>query len=99
MGDAATTSATSLSTMTITRCTAPIGMALVAFTALFQAAHADELTDRVSTIRVPGASKVIKAHSGADGTIHLLFDNDEGPRYANSRDGGLTFSAPMAIVD
>src|SRR5262245_1912263 len=89
-----------INTMKITRCSQPIGLALIALTALFLlVAHADESTNRVSPIRVPGASKVIKAQSGTDGTIHLLFDNDEGPHYANSRDGGLTFSAPMAIVD
>ena len=85
--------------MKITRSTPRIGLALIALTALFQAAQADDLANRVSTVRVPGASKVIKAQSGADGTIHLLFDNDDGPQYANSRDGGLTFSAPIAIVD
>lgn len=63
------------------------------------AMDADEMTNRVSTIRVPRASKVFKAQSGADGAIHLLFDSDDGPQYVKSHDGGLTFSAPMAIVD
>src|SRR5262245_8848400 len=86
--------------MKITRCTPPIGVALIAISTLFLlAAHADDLTGRVSTIRVLGASKVIKAQSGADSTIHLLFDQDDGPHYANSRDDGLTFSVPIAIVD
>ena len=61
--------------------------------------HAEETTDRVSSIRVPGGSKVFKAQSGTDGTIHLLFDADKGPQYVKSQDGGLTFSAPMAVVD
>lgn len=61
--------------------------------------HAEETTDRVSSIRVPGASKVFKAQSGADGAIHLLFDADNGPQYVKSRDGGVTFSAPIAVVD
>jgi hypothetical protein len=42
---------------------------------------------------------VFKAQSGADGTIHLLFDAADGPQYVKSEDGGLTFSAPIAIVD
>ncbi len=48
---------------------------------------------------MPAVSKVVKAQRGADGTIHLLFDADDGPRYASSRDGGATFSPPIAVVD
>jgi hypothetical protein len=61
--------------------------------------RAAETASRVSSIRVPGASKVFKAQSGADGTIHLLFDGADGPRYVRSLDGGLTFSAAVAVVD
>jgi hypothetical protein len=50
-------------------------------------------------IRIPGASRIVKAQTGADGTIHLLFDATDGPFYAYSRDGGQTFSAAMAVVD
>ena len=63
------------------------------------ASHADETASRVSSIQVPGTSKVFKAQSGADGTIHLLFDAADGPQYVKSRDGGLTFSSPNAVVD
>jgi hypothetical protein len=63
------------------------------------ASHADETASRVSSIQVPGTSKVFKAQSGADGTIHLLFDAADGPQYVKSRDGGLTFSPPIAVVD
>ncbi len=63
------------------------------------ATRADEMTKRVSTIRVPGASKVFKAQSGADGTIHLLFDSDDGPQCIKSHDSGLAFSAPITVVD
>lgn len=61
--------------------------------------HAEETTDRISSIQVPGVSKVFKAQSGVDGTIHLLFDAADGPQYVKSRDGGLTFSSPVAVVD
>ena len=61
--------------------------------------RADETTSRVTAIRVPGASKMLKAQSGADGVIHLLFDAANGPQYVKSPDGGLTFSAPLAVVD
>ena len=63
------------------------------------ASYAAETSDRVSIIRVPGASKVFKAQTGKDDTIHLLFDSDDGPQYVQSRDSGLTFSAPIAVVD
>jgi hypothetical protein len=61
--------------------------------------HAGEVTNRVNTIRVPGASKVLKAERGVDGTIHLLLDAAAGPEYVNSKDGGLTFSKPIPLVD
>ena len=62
-------------------------------------ARAEERANRVSTVRVPGLVKVIKAQLGADGTIHLLGDLDSGPQYFKSQDGGITFSAPIAVVD
>ena len=61
--------------------------------------HASDVTNRVSAIHVPGASKVFKARIGADGAIHLLFDGEDGPFYARSQDDGRTFGPPMAIVD
>lgn len=69
------------------------------FFACTLASHAAEMSNRVSAIRVPGASKIFKAQSGPDGTIHLLFDADDGPQYVQSRDSGVTFSAPTAVVD
>jgi hypothetical protein len=54
-------------------------------------------TERVSVIQVPGAPKVFNAQSGADGTIHLLFDSDDGPQYVKSSDSGVTFSAPIPV--
>lgn len=63
------------------------------------ATRAGEIASRVSTIRVPGVSKIVKARSGTDGVIHLLFAEVDGPHYANSRDGGVTFSAPIPVVD
>src|SRR5213080_2503881 len=61
--------------------------------------HASERANRVNVIRVPGDDKVVKAHLGADGAIHLLLDAEDGPRYVKSTDAGVTFSAPMTIVD
>lgn len=63
------------------------------------AAHADDGASRVTAIRVPGVTNAVKAQCGPDGTVHLLFDAEDGPRYASSRDGGITFSPPMTVVD
>src|SRR6266496_215953 len=63
------------------------------------AGHASERANRVNVIRVPGDDKVVKAQLGADGAIHLLLDAEDGPRYVKSLDAGVTFSAPMTIVD
>jgi hypothetical protein len=60
---------------------------------------AGEPTSRVKTVRVPGAEKVVRAARAADGTIHVLFDSSDGPKYAASTDGGATFGAAIAIVD
>lgn len=54
---------------------------------------------RVEVIRVPGASNVMKAETGPDGAIHVLYDAEDGPRYVTSLDSGRSFSAPMAVVD
>lgn len=63
------------------------------------AAHAEEAASRVTPIRVPGVTNAVKAQCGPDGTVHLLFDAEDGPQYASSRDGGITFSPPMTVVD
>ena len=60
---------------------------------------AAEPAGRVSVIRVPGVTNAVKAQCGADGTIHLLFGAEDGPRYVRSQDGGITFSPPMTVVD
>jgi hypothetical protein len=55
--------------------------------------------DRMSTIRVAAAGQVVKAQIGANGTIHLLYDTEDGPQYSSSRDSGVTFSEPIPVVD
>lgn len=61
--------------------------------------HASERTNRVSVIRVTAAGQALKAQLGADGTIHLLLDLPDGPRYVKSQDDGRTFREPIAVVD
>src|SRR5438093_7978819 len=63
------------------------------------AGHSSERANRVNVIRAPGNAKVVKAQLGANGAIHLLLDAEDGPQYVNSTDAGVTFSAPMTIVD
>jgi len=63
------------------------------------ASHADDATNRVNAIRIPAAGPVMKAQLGTDGVIHLLFQTAHGPQYAKSEDSGLTFSAPITIVN
>jgi hypothetical protein len=38
------------------------------------------------------------AKTDSAGTIHLLCDSKDGPKYARSSDGGVTFSAATAVV-
>jgi hypothetical protein len=86
--------------MNVPRCTLRSGWTLILLiTFSLLVAQASDVANRISTIHVPGASKVFKAQSGADGAIHLLFDGNDGPFYARSQDDGRTFGPPRAIVD
>lgn len=53
---------------------------------------------RVTTISARSLGRPIVARIGDEGTIHLLCDSEDGPSYANSMDGGVTFSAPISVV-
>ena len=59
---------------------------------------AEQTAGRVKTIQIPGGLKVMKAQIGVDGTIHVLLDAEDGPRYVKSSDAGISFGAPMKIV-
>lgn len=58
-----------------------------------------EQANRIKTVRVPGDAKVVKAQIDRSGTIHVLLDSDDGPRYVKSTDAGGSFSPPMPVVD
>ena len=60
---------------------------------------AGEPTSRVTTVRIAGAASVVKAQTGSDGVVHALFDAADGPRYASSKDGGVTFGASIPVLD
>src|SRR5947207_473347 len=79
--------------------TVSVSLAVGLFFTAIGAGQAREQTSRVSAIRVPGDAKVVRAKLGADGIIHVLLDAEDGPRYLKSTDGGMTFSAPMTIVN
>src|SRR5258707_9397304 len=60
------------------------------------AAHAAE---KVRTVPVPDRGQPLVAKADAEGTIHLLYDTADGPRYVKSLDNGKTFSAAIPVVD
>src|ERR1043166_1375880 len=70
----------------------------LAFSGAFSVDAADAAV-RVKAVHIPGDAKVAKAQLGADGTIHVLLNAEVGPRYVKSTDTGVTFSAPITIVD
>jgi len=55
--------------------------------------------NRVTTVPVPDGGRPIAAKTGADETVHLLFDSADGPQYATSADNGRTFGSTIAVVD
>jgi hypothetical protein len=61
-------------------------------------AIADDSAGKVTTVAVPGGGKAVVARADKDGSVHLLFDSEDGPKYAKSTDGGLTFSAAIPVV-
>ncbi len=62
------------------------------------ATNADDQSSRVTTIPVPDHGQPAAAKTDAEGTIHLLFNTQDGPRYATSRDHGKSFSDAMPVV-
>jgi hypothetical protein len=53
----------------------------------------------VTTIPVPEGGKPVVARADAEGTIHLLYNSADGPKYAKSSDNGKTFGTPIPVVD
>ena len=64
-----------------------------------RAAKADDGVGRVVTRPVPGKGRPVVAKTDAGGAIHLLYDSEDGPKYAKSTDDGMTFGAAIAVVD
>lgn len=61
-------------------------------------AAADCPGDRVATTAAPRGGRPVTARLDGAGDIHLLYDSEDGPCYATSRDGGRTFDKPIPIV-
>jgi hypothetical protein len=53
----------------------------------------------LETASTPAGGKPVTARIDPAGTIHLLFDTNDGPAYATSKDRGNTFSPTIQIVD
>src|SRR6476659_1706649 len=68
--------------------TLPLGLSAVA----------DDSAAKVTTVAVPSGGKPIVARTDKDGAVHLLFDTGDGPKYAKSTDGGVSFSAAIPVV-
>ena len=61
-------------------------------------ATADDGARQVTTVPVPDRGRPVVAKTDAEGTIHLLYDSEDGPKYARSTDGGRTFGPAMPVV-
>src|SRR5262245_16642939 len=61
-------------------------------------AIAGDSAGKVTTVAVPGGGKPVVARADKDGAVHLLFDSEDGPKYAKSAGGGLTCSAAVPVV-
>src|SRR5438132_711360 len=66
---------------------------------LGRSAQGIEENHRVTTAPVPDGGQPVVAKLDHVGTIHLLFDAKDGPRYAKSTDHGKSFSLALPIVD
>src|SRR5262249_39032795 len=53
----------------------------------------------VTTVPVPEGGRPVVARADAGGTIHLLYNSADGPKYVKSSDNGKTFGTPIAVVD
>lgn len=58
-----------------------------------------DAANKVRTIAAPGGGQPVVAKTDSQGTIHLLFNSADGPRYAKSTDSGKIFSTAIPVVD
>jgi hypothetical protein len=77
------------------------GSALGVLSTLFlcaPTANADDRAGKVTTVPVSAVGRPVTAKIDSGGTIHLLCDSEDGPKYAKSTDGGVTFPAAIPVV-
>jgi hypothetical protein len=76
-------------------------LAFAAVAALYLAGynHANADDHKVTTLPVPEGGQPAAARVDAEGTIHLLYNSADGPKYAKSSDNGKTFEAPLPVID
>jgi hypothetical protein len=53
----------------------------------------------VTTVPVPEGGRPVVARADAEGTIHLLYNSADCPKYVKSSDNGKTFGTPIPVVD
>jgi hypothetical protein len=53
----------------------------------------------VALAPVPENGRPVTARIDRTGTVHLLYDSVDGPKYARSQDSGVTFGAPVPVVE
>ena len=61
------------------------------------ATNADDGAGKVTTVSTPESGKPVVARTDKEGAIHLLYDTEQGPKYAKSSDGGRTFGTPISV--
>ncbi len=59
----------------------------------------NDASNRVMTVPVPEGGSPVAARVDAEGTIHLLYNSPDGPKYAKSSNNGKTFETPIPVVD
>jgi hypothetical protein len=75
------------------------GPALAVLSTMFYWPPATAADGKVTTVSVPALGRPVVARTDAEGTVHLLCDSPDGPKYAKSNDGGVTFSAAIPVVN
>src|SRR5262249_34003525 len=63
------------------------------------ASSADDALNVVTTVPVPEGGGPVAARADAEGTIHLLYNSADGPKYVKSSNNGKTFEEPIPVVD
>jgi hypothetical protein len=58
-----------------------------------------DATHQVKTVPVPEGGRPVVALADAEGTVHLLYNSADGPKYVKSSDNGMTFGTPISVVD